>query len=131
MYSKIVIVGYLGRDPELRYLPDGTAVGDMSVAVSDKYKNKAGQMVERTTWFKVSVWGAQAENVHQYLSKGRPVLVEGTLQADDSGNPRIWTDKNGNARASFEVKAHAVKFLPSGGGNGAGAQQDDDDDDPF
>lgn len=128
MYINITFVGYLGRDPQLRYLPDGTAVADLSVAVTERRGNPPK---DRTIWIKVSVWGAQAENVNQYLVKGRPVLVEGSLLSGDDGTPRIWNDKSGNARASFEVKARRVVFLPSGKGPGNATADDADDDAPF
>ncbi len=113
MYQRLVLVGNLGRDPEMRYTPNGTAVTSLSVATSRKYTTADGQQKEETVWFRVSVWGKQAEPCNQYLSKGSKVLVEGTLTPDESGGPRIWTDKEGKARASFEVRANTVRFLDS------------------
>lgn len=113
MYQRLVLVGNLGRDPEMRYTPNGTAVTSLSVATSRKYTTADGQQKEETVWFRVSVWGKQAEPCNQYLSKGRKVLVEGTLVPDENGGPRIWTDKEGKARASFEVRANTVRFLDS------------------
>lgn len=122
-FHQITIVGNLGKDPELRYLPSGDAVGNLSVAVSDGYKDKAsGQWKDRTIWFRVSVFGKNAENAHQYLAKGRKVLVAGSLKADDSGNPAVFTRKDGSAGASFEVNAHTLRFLDR-----APAPDDDDD----
>lgn len=130
MYHKLVIVGRLGRDPELRYMADGTAVASLSVASDRKWTDRStSQPVSETTWFRVSVWGKQAENVNQYLSKGKLVLVEGRLKPDGSGNPRIWEAKDGEARASFEVHAETVRFLSSK--NEDAAKDDDDDIDPF
>jgi len=110
MYSKTIIIGNLGSDPEMRYTPSGSAVTNMSVAVNHKY-TKDGEVVEEVTWFRVSVWGKTAENVHQYLRKGRQVMVEGRLTPDDSGNPRIWTKADGTPAASFELNASRVVFL--------------------
>ena len=111
MYQRLVIVGNLGRDQEMRYTPQGTAVTTLNVATSRKYKNSADVLKEETLWFRVSVWGKQAETVNQYLAKGSKVLVEGELTADESGNPRVWTDKEGKPRASFEMRAINVRFL--------------------
>jgi single-strand DNA-binding protein len=118
MYHRIVIVGNLGRDPELRYMPDGTPVTTLSVATSDQWVDKnSGERRERTIWWRVSVWRKQAEHCNQYLSKGRQVLIEGTMNPDaTTGGPRIWTDQNGQARASYEVTAQTVRFLGGKGG---------------
>jgi single-strand DNA-binding protein len=119
MYQQLTIVGYLGNDPELRYTPSGSAVTSFSVATSNSYTNNAGQKVDETTWFRVSVWGAQAESTSQYLKKGRPVLVVGRLRSDpQSGGPRVYTRKDGTTGASYEVTALNVRFLPSGSGTG-------------
>lgn len=106
MDAKIIIIGNLGRDPELRFLPDGTPVTTFSVATS----RKAGEKDE-TTWFRVTVWGKQAESCNQYLHKGSKVLVEGRLRPDESGNPTVFQRKDGTWGASYEVTADAVKFL--------------------
>jgi len=113
MYQKIIIVGNLGNDPEMRYLPNGTAVTSFSVATSRRWTDsQTGQPVEETTWFRVSVWGKQAESSNQYLAKGRKVLVEGTLTPDpQTGGPKMFTKRDGTAGSSFEVKADNVKFL--------------------
>jgi single-strand DNA-binding protein len=113
MYQRLVLVGNLGRDPEMRYTPQGTPVTSFPVATSRRYNTADGQTKEETIWFRVSVWGKQAETVNQYLGKGRKVLVEGTLVGDENGGPRIWTDKEGKPRASFEVRAWTVRFLDS------------------
>jgi single-strand DNA-binding protein len=119
MYQKIIIAGNLGKDPEMRYAPNGDAVTNLNVATSRKYTDKSGQLVEETTWFRVSVWGKQAEACNQYLKKGRAVLVEGRLQADKAtGGPRVWSRQDGTPGASFEVTAESVRFL--------GGQRDDD-----
>jgi single-strand DNA-binding protein len=118
MYHKIIIVGYLGRDPEMRYTPDGTAVTNFSVATSRRWNSADGGQAEETVWFRVTAWRQLAEVCNQYLSKGRPVLVEGRMTPDrDTGGPRIWTGNDGQPRASYEVTALTVKFL---GGRGDG-----------
>lgn len=114
MYDIIIIVGNLGRDPEMRYNQDGTPVTSINVATNKSYKDSVGSQNQITKWFRVAVWGAQAEACNQYLRKGSKVLVEGELQADPkTGCPRIWIDKSGNSQASFEVRAKSVKFLSS------------------
>ncbi|MBI5829108.1 MAG: single-stranded DNA-binding protein, partial [Chloroflexi bacterium] len=96
VYHKLVIVGNLGKDPEMRYAPNGDAVTNLSVATNRKYNDKAGQLVKETTWFRVSVWGKQAEACNQYLKRGSAVLVEGRLQADKAtGGPRTFEKKDG------------------------------------
>lgn len=113
MYQKIIIVGNLGRDPEMRYMADGTAVTNLSVATNRRWTDQSsGEQKEQTTWFRVSVWGRQAETVNQYLSKGRRVLVEGRMETDpQTGGPRLFTRQDGTVGASFEVRAFLVRFL--------------------
>ena len=116
MYHRIIIVGNLGRDPEMRYTPQGTPVTNLSVATNRRWTNADGTPGEETIWFRVSVWGKQAETCNQYLSQGRQVLIEGRLRPDpDTGGPRIWTRQDGTAGASYEVNAFTVRFL---GGRG-------------
>jgi single-strand DNA-binding protein len=112
-FNKIIVVGNLGRDPELRYTPQGNAVCDFSVATNEKKRDKAGEMQDVTTWFKVTLWGKQAENASKYLTKGSPVYVEGRLRVEE------WTDRDGKTRQSLEVNATDMQFL-SGGGRGEG-----------
>jgi single-strand DNA-binding protein len=104
-FNKVIIVGYLGRDPELRYTTQGTPVCDFSVATTERRKDKSGKMQEVTTWFRVSLFGRQAEVASQYLTKGRQVYVEGQL------SQREWTDKEGAARTSLEVRGTEIQFL--------------------
>lgn len=112
MYQQIVIVGNLGRDPEMRYMPNGTPVTSLNVATNRKYNNSDGQKIEETTWFRVSVFGKQAEVVAQYLKKGSSCLVEGRLNPDrQTGGPRIFKRQDGSSGASFEVTANVVRFL--------------------
>lgn len=114
MYQQITIVGNLGNSPELRFTPQGDAVCSFSLATNRQWKNNDGEKFEEVTWFRISVWKAQAEACNQWLDKGKQVMVVGQLQPDkDTGGPRIWEDDAGNARASFEVRAIMVKFLGS------------------
>lgn len=117
MYQQITIVGYLGNEPEMRFTPNGQAVTGFSVASSRKYTNNSGQQVDETTWFRISVWGPQAESCSQYLHKGSPVLVVGRLRPDaQTGSPRTFTRQDGSIGTSYEVNAQTVRFLPSGRG---------------
>ena len=117
MYQKVIIVGNLGRDPEMRYTPDGTPVTNFSVATNRKWNNPDGSQGEETVWFRVTAWRRLAETCNQYLQKGRQVLVEGQLKPDPAtGAPRIWTGNDGVARAQYELRAFTVQFL---GGRGA------------
>ena len=129
MYSKLIIAGNLGGDPELRYTADGKAVTSFSVATNRKWTGADGQQQQQTTWYRVSVWGAQAEACNQWLAKGRAVLVEGELSPDrETGGPRLWTGQDGQLRASYEMRAFRVQFL--GGGNGGSGQGYHYDDSP-
>jgi single-strand DNA-binding protein len=113
--NKVILIGNLGRDPELRYTQGGQAVANFSVATTEKYSSRDGTPQERTEWHRIVVWGKQAENCAQYLSKGRTVYVEGRLQT------REWEDREGNKRNTTEINAQRVQFL--GGpreGSGAG-----------
>jgi single-strand DNA-binding protein len=132
MFHQVTIVGRLGQDPALKYLANGTAVCNLNVASDIGHKDATGQWVKTTVWFRVAVWGKQAESANQYLTKGRSVLVVGELRPDpQTGGPRIWTAQDGTPRASFEIHAHNVKFID--GAKGAGQAQDDEDEDdaPF
>ena len=109
MYSKIIIIGNLGRDPELKFTADGKAVANFSVATSRKYKD-----TDETTWFRVSTWDKQAEACNQYLRKGSKVFVSGRLACDKAtGGPRVYQRDDGTWAASFEIMASEVKFLDS------------------
>ena len=112
MYQKTVIVGNLGKDPEMRYTQSGVPVTSFNVATSRRWTNANGESQEKTTWFRVTCWRKLAELTAQYLKKGRLVLVEGDIDASS------WTDKEGNARASLELTAINVKFLGSREGDG-------------
>jgi single-strand DNA-binding protein len=108
-FNKCIIVGYLGKDPELRYTPQGTPVCDFSVATTERRKDKSGEFQDVTTWFRVNLWGRQAEVASQYLSKGRQVYVEGRL------SQREWQDRDGNTRTSLEVHGTDIQFIGSRG----------------
>ena len=112
--NRVVLVGNLTRDPELRHTPSGTAVCSLRVAVNSRRKDDSGQWVDKPNYFDVTVWGAQGENCAQYLAKGRPVAVDGRLEW------REWQDKDGNKRQSVDIIADSVQFLGSreGGENG-------------
>ena len=120
-FNKITIVGYLGRDPELRYTPQGTAVCNFSVATTEKRRNARGETEEHTIWFRVAAWGRQAEVAAEYLAKGRQVYVEGRLRLEE------YTDREGNPRTSAEVNASDIHFLGQRGDatNGAAGRADD------
>ena len=109
-FNTIIVVGNLGRDPELRYTPQGTAVCDFSMATNEKKRDKAGELQDVTTWFRVTAWNKQAENASKYLTKGSPVYIEGRLRIEE------WTDRDGNNRYTLEVNATDVQFLSSGRG---------------
>jgi single-strand DNA-binding protein len=123
MYHTIILVGNLGKDPEMRYTPSGQAVTSFSVATNRSYTPNNGQTVKETVWFKVNVWGKQAESCNNYLRKGNKVLIEGRLQADpNTGGPRTFTRGDGTTGTNFEVVASTVRFLtPKGGEEDAGA----------
>ena len=115
MYHTLIIVGNVGRDPEMRYTPSGQAVTNFNIATNRQYTASDGTMVKETIWFRVSTWGKTAENCNQYLHKGSKVLIEGRLVPDPkTGGPRIWEGQNGPG-ASFEVNATTVRFLSSRG----------------
>ena len=128
MFQKLLIAGNLGRDPEMRYMPDGTAITNLNVATNRRWTDKTtGQTQEETTWFRVSVWGRQAETANQYLARGRQVLIEGHLRPDPhTGGPKLFTRQDGSVGASFELVADRVQFLGANGnvanGNGATAE---------
>jgi len=115
MYHTIIIVGNLGRDPEMRYTPSGLPVTSFSVA-SNRTFTRDNQQVKENIWFKVTTWGKQAETCNNYLIKGSKVLIEGRLTPGDNGSPRMWTAQDGTSRSSYEVTANTVRFLSSRGG---------------
>ena len=116
--NKVLLMGNLTRDPEVRYTPKGTAVGDLAIAVNDSYKAQDGTIKETVTYIDIEVWGRSAENCKQYLTKGRPVFVEGQLRLDQ------W-EQDGQKRSKMKVRALSVQFLgsPSGGGGQRSSEQ--------
>jgi single-strand DNA-binding protein len=141
-FNKIIVVGNLGKDPELRYTPQGTPVCSFSVATNEKRKNREGEKVDVTTWYEPTIYGRQAELASQYLQKGRPVYLEGRLRPDE------WTDREGKQRFTLKIDVTDMQFIGGGNGNGersesaaaagagagagTGAQSDPSDDDmPF
>ena len=108
-FNRVLLMGNLTRNPEIRYTPSGTAVADLGLAISDNYKNQAGEVVERSCFVDVVVWGRQAETSAEYLQKGSPVFVEGRLQFDQ------WENQQGEKRSKLRVRADRVQFLGSGG----------------
>ncbi len=114
MYHTLLIVGNVGKEPELRYTPSGQAVCSFSVATNRQYTAGNGEQVKETIWFRVSTWGKTAEACNQYLKKGAKVLIEGRLTPDKvTGGPRIWQNQSGESASSFEVTASTVRFLSS------------------
>ena len=118
--NKVILVGNLGRDAELRYTPSGTAVARLRIATTDTWTDRSsGQRQERTEWHSVDLWDKQAETLHEYLRKGRQIYVEGSLRT------RQWDDRDGNKRYSTDVRASRVVLL-GGRGEGGGARDDQD-----
>ena len=113
--NKVIIIGNLGRDPETRYMPDGGAICNISVATTDKWKDKNGEMQEKTEWHRVAFFGKLAEIAGEYLKKGSQVYVEGRLQT------RKWQDKDGQDKYSTEIVANQMQMLGSRQGSGGGA----------
>lgn len=126
MYARTQIIGFLGKDPEMRYTPSGIAVTNFSVATSQTWTGKDGQRNEKTIWYRIVAWQKLADICNQYLRKGHKVFVEGEME-----ECRVWTGQDGNARADLELRARDVRFLTSKAeaesmgapGYGSGGQQ--------
>ncbi|MBP9916297.1 MAG: single-stranded DNA-binding protein [Thiobacillaceae bacterium] len=112
--NKVILIGNLGRDPEIRYLPSGDAVANLRIATTDKFKDKSGEPQEVTEWHSVAFFGKQAEICGQYLKKGSQIYVEGSLRT------RKWQDKDGNDRYTTEIRGDRMQMLGSRGGGGGG-----------
>jgi single-strand DNA-binding protein len=138
--NKVILIGNLGKDPEVRFTQTGSAVANFSIATSEQWNDRDGKRQERTEWHNIVVWGKQAETCGQYLAKGRQVYVEGSIRT------RSYDDKNGNKRYVTEIVAQRVRFLGGGGGTrmapeadaagageemGGGGMPPTDDDIPF
>jgi len=115
-FNKVILVGNLTRDPELRYTPKGTAIARLGVACNRKWKSETGELKEEVTFVDVDAFGKQAETIGQYLKKGRPILIESRLKLDQ------WEDKqSGQKKSKLGVVLESFQFLDSGGGRGEGA----------
>ena len=111
-FNRVMLMGNLTRNPELKYTPSGTAVTDLGLAVNESFKNKAGETVEQTCFVDVVVWGRQAETASEFLTKGSPAFIEGRVQFDQ------WENQEGEKRSKLRVRAERVQFLSSGASNG-------------
>jgi single-strand DNA-binding protein len=114
-FNKITLVGNLGKDPDFRYTPQGTPVCTMSLATNERRKDKSGEFQDVTTWFRVTLWGKQAETAQKFLTKGSPIYIEGRLRIEE------WTDRDGKNRFTLEVQATDMQFLGRGEGSGGGS----------
>ena len=112
--NKVIIIGNLGKDPEMRYMPSGDAIANLRIATTDKYKDRNGEMQEATEWHSVAFFGKTAEICGQYLKKGSQVYVEGSLRT------RKWQDKDGNDRYTTEIRGDRMQMLGGRGGGGGG-----------
>ena len=117
-FNKIIIVGNLGKDPELRYTPQGKPVCDFTVATNERRKDKAGEMQEIATWFKVTLWEKQAETASKYLKKGSLIFVEGRLSLEE------WTDRDGVNRSTLEIRNADMQFIGARGDGGPNGRHD-------
>ena len=118
--NKVIIIGNLGRDPEMRYMPSGDAIANLRIATTDTWKDKEGNKQEATEWHSVVFFGKQAEICGQYLKKGGAVYVEGSLRT------RKWQDKEGNDRYTTEIRGDRMQMLGGRGGGGGGGSADYD-----
>ena len=130
--NKVILIGNLGKDPEVRYTKSGTAVASFSLATSEKWKDDSGEKKEKTEWHRIIAWGKLGEICGEYLKKGKQVYIEGRLQT------RQWEDKDGNERQTTEVVANNMTMLGQLGGSSGGSSSDsqggtdfEDDDIPF
>jgi single-strand DNA-binding protein len=104
-FNKITIIGNLGKDPELRYTPQGVAICDFTMATNEKKKDKTGKQQEVATWFRITLWRSQAENASRYLKKGSQVYIEGRLSLEE------WTDRDGNLKQTLSVTGTEMQFI--------------------
>ena len=124
--NKVILLGNLGRDPEVRFTQGGTPVANFTMATTDRWSDPSGEKKEKTEWHRIVVWGKQAEIAGEYLRKGRPVFIEGSLQT------REWTDRDGNKRYTTEVRAQRLQLLgrPDDRGAAAGGPAADETPEP-
>ena len=114
--NKAILVGNLGRDAEMRFTSGGTPVATVSLATTEKFTDKEGQKREDTQWHRIVIWGKTAQSLHEYLTKGKQIYVEGRIQT------REWTDKEGKAVKTTEIRADRIVLLGGGGGESRGAR---------
>lgn len=120
--NKVILIGNLGRDAELRYTPGGAAVCTMNIATTETWNDKSGQRQEKTEWHRIVLWGKSAESLSEYLVKGKQIFVEGRLQT------RQWDDRDGNKRYTTEVRCDKLVLLGGSGGGGRRVNREYDDD---
>lgn len=120
--NKVILIGRLGKDVELKYIPNGNAVANFTVATNENWKDKNGQKQEKTEWHRIVVWGKSAENCNNYIAKGSQVFIEGKLQT------RTWEDKQGKKNYTTEIIASNVQFLDTKKNQGANNNQNKPDD---
>jgi single-strand DNA-binding protein len=114
-FNKITLVGNLGKDPDFRYTPQGNPVCTISLATNERRKDKSGEFQDVTTWFRVTLWGKQAETAQKFLTKGSPIYIEGRLRIEE------WSDRDGKNRYTLDVQATDMQFLGRGEGSGSAA----------
>ncbi|MEN3338049.1 MAG: single-strand DNA-binding protein [Acidobacteriota bacterium] len=114
--NKVILVGNLGRDAEMRFTPGGAAVATLNLATTEVWNDKAGQKQEKTEWHRIVLWGKTAESLNEYLTKGKQIYVEGRLQT------RKWQDKDGQDKYTTEIRGDRIVLLGGGGGGGGGAR---------
>ncbi len=111
-YNKLVFVGNLGKDPEMRYTSSGRAVTNFTVASNDQYIGADGETVKTTTWFKCVAWGKKAEVINEHFRSGDPIMIEGKLKPGPNGRPEIWSRQDGSPAADYEVTVLEFYFMP-------------------
>jgi single-strand DNA-binding protein len=127
MYHDVTAVANVGKDCEMRFLPNGKPVAEFTAASNKQYTNDAGETIKTTVWFRVSVVGKLAENCHKYVKKGMKVLIVGELKPDPGpGGPRVYQKQDGNYAAQYEMTANTVRFLSSREDGGSAAPAGDD-----
>ena len=113
MYQKVMLIGNVGRDPEVKFLPSGKALCNFTLATNERKKDLDGVVTDSTIWWRCTAWGNTAEAVARYAKKGSKLLVEGSLYAEQTGNPRVFQRADGTWSANYELNANVVRFLSS------------------